>query len=308
MAVRGGVDALICTKGNPPQPVTVSNAGDYGGTGVPCIIQGAILYYCPLAAMLWWVLLVWVVFEAVVREQAAPGYLKRLHLYYHFIAWGLPLIGVVILFATENFGSLELSPSCFFTDPTQNGDYGWCLFYAPLCAGLIFGTILMSASIIKFVRIRFRFSGHLKGKIEQLLHMIMLVVMLYLELLYPIGFRIYTEVVSDQISTALDNQVECGAKGNPDCPLSDSLNYGAALLNMLNISCYGLVLFISVFSSDMYVWWRDLIYSWFTMPWKKAITITQDMIFGSGKSASLSATASGTDSIDEKSMEVISEL
>jgi len=41
------------------------------------------------------------------------------------------------------------------------------------------------------------------------------------------------------------------------------------------------------------VWWRDLIYSWFTMPWKKAITITQDMIFGSGKSASLSATASG---------------
>jgi len=30
----------------------------------------------------------------------------------------------------------------------------------------------------------------------QLLHMIMLVVMLYLELLYPIGFRIYTEVVS----------------------------------------------------------------------------------------------------------------
>lgn len=39
--------------------------------------------------------------QAVVREQAAPGYLKRLHLYYHFIAWGLPLIGVVILFATE---------------------------------------------------------------------------------------------------------------------------------------------------------------------------------------------------------------
>lgn len=62
----------------------MDNAGDHNGGGVPCIIQGyntclhvcaliiliccgnaagMFTYYCPLAAMLWWVLLTVAVFE-----------------------------------------------------------------------------------------------------------------------------------------------------------------------------------------------------------------------------------------------------
>ncbi len=38
--VAGGNTNLVCTGGSPPLLVDMDNAGDFGGGGVPCILQG----------------------------------------------------------------------------------------------------------------------------------------------------------------------------------------------------------------------------------------------------------------------------
>lgn len=279
-AVRGGIEPLVCTEGTPKRLVTMSNAGEHDGGGVVCIIQGIILYYCPMAAMFWWLFLVLTVFELIVLERST-NFIKRFHLFYHIVAWGFPLIGVVILLASKNIGALTGVPSCFMA--TDHEAYGWVLFYGPLATCLIIGSILMTLSVIKFARIRFRFSGHTKDKIEQLVRMILLVMAYFLILAYPLAFRIYQRVIQDDLIDALEEQVTCSATTATECGLTYRLNYGSLLLEVMDVSCYGIIIFITMCSSDMLIWWYYLLKAWATQSPRDALDISKDMIMGSGK-------------------------
>jgi hypothetical protein len=99
----------------------------------------------------------------IVLERST-NFIKRFHLFYHIVAWGFPLIGVVILLASkvshshphptrptartiaharphthacesstvfcrQNVGALTGVPSCFMA--TDHEAYGWVLFYGP---------------------------------------------------------------------------------------------------------------------------------------------------------------------------------
>jgi multisubunit Na+/H+ antiporter MnhC subunit len=139
------------------------------------VLQGMGILYFALAANFWWLALCINVFEMVFLGRSLHV-VRKWHLFYHIFAWGAPLLGVIIVLAgtvrltnstpptppitshtrsvvlagAQSFGALPAVPYCFVAG---NEWWQWTIFYIPVVSCLIIGTILIIASVIRFVRV-----------------------------------------------------------------------------------------------------------------------------------------------------------
>uniref|UniRef100_A0A7S3G605 G-protein coupled receptors family 2 profile 2 domain-containing protein n=1 Tax=Palpitomonas bilix TaxID=652834 RepID=A0A7S3G605_9EUKA len=64
-----------------------------------CLIEANINHFFTLSSVLWVLCIATQVFLVVVREQKRPSLLP-----YHFVCWGVPLVGCIVLMSTQRFG------------------------------------------------------------------------------------------------------------------------------------------------------------------------------------------------------------
>lgn len=286
--ISGGPTRMVCTRGDPPVEVTFDNAREHDGAGVPCVLQGMGILYFALAANFWWLALCINVFEMVFLGRSVHV-VRQWHLFYHIFAWGAPLLGVIIVLAGTSFGALPAVPYCFVAG---NEWWQWTIFYIPVVSCLIIGTILIIASVIRFIRVRFRFKGQEGQKIAQTARLLLLIVMYWLLLLYPVIYRIYTRASEDEIADAVEQQVTCSANTGTACEQEHRLNVGSWFLMLIDLGAHGFVVFVGCLSWEMiYFWWRanKLLY---TRPWREAIAEIKELITHDESASSSSSSSS----------------
>ncbi|ELR18066.1 Frizzled/Smoothened family membrane region protein [Acanthamoeba castellanii str. Neff] len=269
--VSGGPTRMVCTHGSPPVEVTFDNAREHDGGGVPCVLQGMGILFFGLAANFWWLALCINVFEGI----------RRFHLFFHIVAWGLPTIAVIICLAGTTFGALPAIPYCFVAG---NEWWAWTVFYFPIGITLIVGSILMVAAVGRMIKIRFRIRrGTTTGQtIEQVVRLLLLIVAYWLILTYPWAFRIYTRVIEDDIADAVEAQIRCSVATGQECGLDTRINIGSWYLMLIDLSCHGFVLFGCLCSTETIRFWVQIHKIMYTKPFRDAIAEVKDMISGSG--------------------------
>ncbi|ELR23350.1 uncharacterized protein ACA1_069340 [Acanthamoeba castellanii str. Neff] len=257
--ISGGVTRMACTRGNPPLEVTFDNAREYDGAGVPCILQGVGILYFALVSSLWWLALCLSVFDMVYLRRSVH-LIRKWHIPYHFIAWGLPFCAVIAGFAGTAYGAVPGIPWCFLRDSEW---WSWGLFYFPVAIFLIIGTIAMTFSVYRFIKVaismsvRFRFLGRSGESIEQVVRLLLLLLVYWMVLIYPWGFRIYSRVIEDDIADAFEKQIRCSAATGTQCELEERLNIGAWYLVQIAFGAGGFAMFMCCCSSEVLrLWWN----------------------------------------------------
>lgn len=184
-----------------------------------------------LAGSFWWVMLAYTVFQFLVFELASDRARRALHIVSHIVSWGIPVILVTIALGAQQFEARAAGHNCFVVSP-----WDWGLFYAPICLNLAIGTTLMVISIIKVLRVRF----HIK---EQVLRLVILIAVYWLIFVYLIFYRVYIEVVLDDVKAAIGDQIVCSAVTGQECSTEKEINKGAWYLQALTLSGQGVIIF-----------------------------------------------------------------
>jgi hypothetical protein len=210
-----------------------------------------------LAGNFWWFALTLCMFEILVLHLTKET-TEKVYYVFHAICWGLPLIPVIIVLCAQQFGSQDPLPTCFIVG---NQWWAWTLYYIPVGITLILGTILILISTARVLKTRLK--DQRRRMQEHIIRLLLLVFLYWLILLYPWIFRIYTEVITNDLETALEEQVQCSLLTGEDCPLSERLNYGLWLLYIFDVTGHGCIIFLFFGTSraPFYFWW-SLIKSW----------------------------------------------
>ncbi|ELR23361.1 uncharacterized protein ACA1_069450 [Acanthamoeba castellanii str. Neff] len=225
--VVGGPERTNCTWDDTPVLQTFAGARDNDGQGVVCILQGMLIMFGGLAGSFWWVMLAYTVFQFLVFELASDRARRA------------------------QFEARAAGHNCFVVSP-----WDWGLFYAPICLNLAIGTTLMVISIIKVLRVRF----HIK---EQVLRLVILIAVYWLIFVYLIFYRVYIEVVLDDVKAAIGDQIVCSAVTGQECSTEKEINKGAWYLQALTLSGQGVIIFCCLgMSKDTFTFWQRLLRNW----------------------------------------------
>jgi len=179
--------------------------------------------------------------------------IRKWHIPYHFLAWGFPLCAVITGLGGTAYGAVSGIPWCFLRDSEW---WSWGLFYIPVAVMLILGTVAMTFSVYRFIRVRFRFLGRSGESVEQVVRLLLLLLVYWMVLLYPWGFRIYSRVIQDDLAAAFEQQILCSASTGTECELPTRLNIGSWYLVQIAFGAGGYAMFICCCSSEVIrLWW-----------------------------------------------------
>ncbi|XP_062511551.1 frizzled-9-like [Corticium candelabrum] len=137
---------VACSKDGSIE-VLIKGDANYAG----CTVIFMILYFSFMAASAWWVILTLTWFLAAGMKwgnEAIEGYA----LYYHLVAWLIPLIKTIVALILQKVDGDELSRVCFVGAQDPPALAGFVL--APLCIYLILGTTFIISGFTALFRIR----------------------------------------------------------------------------------------------------------------------------------------------------------
>lgn len=141
-----GDENIACGKDGGSE-VLIKGDANYAG----CTVIFMILYFSFMAASVWWVILTLTWFLAAGMKwgnEAIEGYA----LYYHLVAWLVPLIKTTVALILQKVDGDELSRVCFVGAQDQAALAGFVI--APLCIYLILGTTFIISGFTALFRIR----------------------------------------------------------------------------------------------------------------------------------------------------------
>jgi len=234
------------------------------------------------------------IFETIYLNKSRH-FIKKFQWIYQILAWGLPLISVICLLAGQTIGSLNgFIPYCIAD--VGNDWWAWSLFWAPLGLTLIAGSILILISIVRLAQIRFKINGLSSNgqTVEQLVRLLMLIVGYWLVWVYLWGYRIYTHVISSDLTAAIKNQAQCNANAEPNCPLTTQLNAGSWFILLIDISCDGSILMAFLCSTEVLKFWTQVHKIMYNKPFVEGLYQVRDLV--TGKYEGTGATSSGDSS------------
>jgi hypothetical protein len=90
-------------------------------------------------------------------------------------------------------------------------------------------------------------------KLEQIVRLVLLLAAYWAILLFPLIFRVYVQIVGDDVSDATEDQVRCSAITGSHCELSERLNYGLWFLHSLDIAGHGCIIFLFMGTSKVHI-------------------------------------------------------
>lgn len=129
----------------------------------PCILVFGLLYYTMMAAFLWWLILTlsWFLSSAYKWTNEA---ISQFSLFYHIVAWALPLILTICVLVARVVSADELTGTCFIVRTETRSSYLALLLgvILPLSLVLLVGSIFISVGFVGMLQIR-RFMVH-RGK------------------------------------------------------------------------------------------------------------------------------------------------
>nr|AJE25506.1 frizzled B [Oscarella lobularis] len=116
-----------------------------------CTATFMVLYFSMMAASIWWVVLTFTWFLAAGMKWSNEA-IENVALYYHLVAWILPLIMTIIALILQKVDGDELTRICFVGAQDVNAMAGFVI--APLSLFLVIGTTFIIAGFAALFRIR----------------------------------------------------------------------------------------------------------------------------------------------------------
>lgn len=80
--------------------------------GNTCTALGVFLYYATMAALVWWVVLAMTWFLAAMLKWAEEA-VSKFWLLYHVLAWGIPILQLIVLLSVHKFDGEALGGICY---------------------------------------------------------------------------------------------------------------------------------------------------------------------------------------------------
>nr|AJE25509.1 frizzled B [Oscarella carmela] len=133
-----------------------------------CTAIFMVLYFSMMAASVWWVVLTVTWFLAAGMKWSNEA-IESLALYYHLVAWIVPLIMTIVALILQKIDADELTRVCFVGAQDVNAMAGFVV--APLALFLVVGTIFIIAGFAALFRIRevIKSDRSRSGKLEKLM-------------------------------------------------------------------------------------------------------------------------------------------
>jgi hypothetical protein len=132
-----------------------TNTNEYHMKGY-CLWQGITFAYLCGCAVFWWLIQSFDLFIKLVvglRFVTGSKLEFRKEVAYHILAWGVPLIPVIIGLADDQMGAHAIGqPWCLFSNARNHNDtydVSWIFWIAPMFGLCCLGAIFMGATIIK---------------------------------------------------------------------------------------------------------------------------------------------------------------
>lgn len=132
--------------------ITISIAWDW--SHIPCLLVFGLLYYSMVAAFLWWLILSFSWFLTSVFKWSNES-VGRLALFFHIIAWVLPLLMTISLMAARVVSGDELTATCFIVRDETDSSFLALLIgvIIPLAIFLVTGVVFLVVGFISILKI-----------------------------------------------------------------------------------------------------------------------------------------------------------
>ncbi|ELR18972.1 uncharacterized protein ACA1_234100 [Acanthamoeba castellanii str. Neff] len=149
----GGFDEVTCEKDFIVADVTY----------FPCAVQGILLYWGTASLVTWWFN---VCLHLLIGSFSGLGYhSKKLRIFYYFVGWFLPTVGLFIAWVSTQIGASPTSVNCFLDWDAAEGWWANGLFYVEFTIIVCVSFVTLNLAIIRLLTIHGFAGFHKQGRL-----------------------------------------------------------------------------------------------------------------------------------------------
>eukprot|EP01006_Ploeotia_vitrea_P018848 TRINITY_DN50657_c0_g1_i1.p1 TRINITY_DN50657_c0_g1~~TRINITY_DN50657_c0_g1_i1.p1 ORF type:complete len:1148 (+),score=663.08 TRINITY_DN50657_c0_g1_i1:474-3446(+) len=193
-----------------------------------CALQGVVLHYGTIGAVMWWGIQSFDVYLKAVRGVRLFGAEKeRKELIYHCLGWGVPLLCCVVGMALRMYnGDSGGIAWCFmFAENDSTKWVSWTWFYTPIIIVTVLGCFFMVSIISAVIRSSRATANRRQKKKRNLWAQHWRSIMFILAFVMCFGFlfiyRIYTESNRDSFTDSFKDWIKCYFVDQPKAMFTD---------------------------------------------------------------------------------------